>query len=483
MWLARGLLSVLSAAARGGPVRPTARNPGSDRSGALQATVTLHLGISLVLAGVASQVAANLFVIDARVFLVAASALTLLLIWQGTRAMRAGRVIAGRGWLFWGGIAWGLVVGSGAYVTHLTGYIPHLWLLWTVGVLVLGLLGASAVQTAFAGLLGIVWVLLAAYVGESLLPGVVQLIALGSFPVLARPSRLVGGLSAALFLALAVATALRYLPQVPALPLTVVTLLAAAAAAESFAGRLPVLRAGGIPPPGCPSYGIRTVTTRLAQVALIGLPLPIVWRQLSDSLATAGPRPWALFVPPGIAVVVVSLPGVRRAGSTRRAAGLAAAALATGGALLAGPAATAAAAVAVACGQMAWSMRTSMAARRARYKISGLVGLLTGLVQLVLLLPPLGSSIAAVVAGGWVTAVAMSLRVDREPPKASGATRPPGRSPMPSAAPAEVAGAAGVPGVADPGGGPPAGTGDPLTPGAPGWLTSSSIGAAGEVSR
>src|SRR5262249_19404732 len=154
----------------------------------------------------------------------------------GVRAVATGRLLAGRGWLAWAGLSWGLVVTSGAYVFRLSGLVPHLWLAWTLGVLVLGVIGAGAVQTAVAGILASVWVLLAVLVGESLVPGVAILIVLASFPILARSSHLVDASAAVLALSLAVAAAARWHGAAPAIPLVVLTALATAGVLRVIAG-------------------------------------------------------------------------------------------------------------------------------------------------------------------------------------------------------------------------------------------------------
>jgi hypothetical protein len=197
-------------------------------------------------------------------------------------------------------------------LTHLTGFVPHLWLAWTLGMLVLGVLGAGAVQTAVAGILAALWVGAAALVGESLLPGLVILFVLLAFPMIARPSRLVGAALAVLALAIAVGYALRLQPETPAGPLAAVTVVAVCGVLRALAARLPLDALTGQPPRGCPSYGIRAIVNAIGVAALVVLPLPPVLNALRDAVDnhTAG-----LLLPVGFLAVALGLVGRVRPGS------------------------------------------------------------------------------------------------------------------------------------------------------------------------
>jgi hypothetical protein len=323
------VLRAASSVVRGGPVRDTAV---AGTPAELRAAALLHLGVVVALAGAASTIALVFFVVPPGLFVAAFGALTAVLVGLGVRALRGGRVVAGRGWLFWAGIGWGLLVFSAAYLTGLTGFVPHLLLVWAVGVVVLGVLAAGAVQTAFAGILTCLWVGAAALVGESLLPGVVVLAVLLGFPILARPSRLVGAVAALLTLALALAFALRHLGGAPAAPLAVVTTVAGCDLLRVLAARLPV-DATGAPPDGCPGRGIAAVTTVLGIIALIAVPLPPVLGMLRGQVANSA-YPVAILLPIGILLVVAALPGRRRPGSTVPIAVFAAGSIALAGMLL-----------------------------------------------------------------------------------------------------------------------------------------------------
>jgi hypothetical protein len=309
----RWTLGFLSGMARGGPVRETADEGAPE---AMRIAAVVHLGVALAIAGAATVVALLFFVLPPSVYVAIFAVITTVLVALGVRALRRLRVVTGRGYLFWAGIAWGLLVASGAYLTQLTGFVPHLWLAWALGVLVLGVLGAGAVQTAFGGLLAVLWVGAAALVGESLLPGLAILLVLLAFPLFARPSRLVGAAAAVLALALAVAFALRVFPQAPAGPLAVVTAVATCGLLRVFAARLPLDALTSRPPRGCPSYGIRAVVNTLGLVAIVALPLPPVLQALRAQVAEAGSGASAgMLLPVGVLVVVVALPGRLRSGS------------------------------------------------------------------------------------------------------------------------------------------------------------------------
>jgi hypothetical protein len=309
----RWALGFISGLARGGPVRETADQGAPE---AMRIAAVVHLGVALVVGGAATAVALLFFVLPPAVYVTIFAVITAVLVALGVQALRRLRVVTGRGYLFWAGTAWGLLVASGAYLTQLTGFVPHLWLGWTLGVLVLGVLGAGAVQTAFSGVLAALWVGAAALVGESLLPGIAVLIVLLAFPMLARPSRLVGAAAAVLAMALAVGCALRLLPQAPAGPLAVATVVAACGLLRIFAARLPLDALTLIPPRGCPSYGIRAVVNTLGLVALVVLPLPSVLQALRTQMADVGPGARAgVLLPVGVLVVAVALPGRLRRGS------------------------------------------------------------------------------------------------------------------------------------------------------------------------
>jgi hypothetical protein len=315
---ARRVLGVVSGLARGGPVRETAEEGTPE---AIRIAAAVHLGVALAVAGAATAVALLFFALPPMLFVTVFAAVTVALIVVGVRALRRLWLVAGRGWLFWAGIGWGLVVASGAYLTQLTGFVPHLLLAWTLGVLVLGILAAGAVQTAFAGVLAALWVGSAALVGESLLPGLVILAVLLAFPLLARPSRLVGGAAAVLSLTLAVAATLRLLPHTPALPLAVITVVATCGVLRVVAARLPLDALTGAPPRGCPRYGIGWVTNVLGVAALVCLSLPPVLDALRMQVFRAGGNARAgLLLPLGVLLVAAAIPGRQRAG-TRLAIG------------------------------------------------------------------------------------------------------------------------------------------------------------------
>jgi hypothetical protein len=303
----RRTLAFVSGLARGGPVRDTADEGAPD---AFRIAAIVHLGVVLVVAGAAVAIALFFFVLPPAVYVAVFAVITAALVGAGLHALGRLRVVTGRGYLFWAGIAWGLLVASGAYLTQLTGYVPHLWLGWTLGMLVLGVLGAGAVQTAVSGVLAALWVGAVALVGESLLPGFVVLLMLLAFPLLARPSRLVGAAAAALALALGVTYALRLFPQAPAGPLALVTAVATCGVLRVFAARLPLDALTSAPPRGCPSYGIRAVVNTIGLVALVVVPLPPVL----DRLRTPDPEV-GVWLPVGVLVVAVALPGRLRPGS------------------------------------------------------------------------------------------------------------------------------------------------------------------------
>ena len=309
---ARATLSTAAGVASGGPVRVSAMAAPRET---WPAAALLHAGVALAVAGAATVLALIVFVIPAPVFLLVFGIVTTVLMVLGVSAVASGRVLAGRGWLAWAGLGWGLVVASAAYLLQITGLVPHLWLVWTLGVLVLGVTGAGAVQTALAGVLATVWVVLAALVGESLLPGAVILAVLFGFPVLARPSRLVGAAGALLTITLAVTAALRWHGAAPAVPLAVLTALAAAGVLRVAATRLPVEAATGAPPTGCPGYGIAWVTGAVGLVAVTLLPLAPVLDRLRHDVAGAPTATRMLLVPAGVLLIVAVLPGRRRPGA------------------------------------------------------------------------------------------------------------------------------------------------------------------------
>lgn len=309
---ARAALSTAAGVASGAPVRASAIAAPEET---WSAAAFLHAGVALAVAGVATILALVVFVIPAPVFLAVFGVVTAVLVVTGVRAIAAGRGLTGRGLLAWAGLGWGLVVASAAYLLQITGLVPHLWLVWTLGVLVLGVVGAGAVETALAGLLAAMWVVLASLVGESLLPALVVLAVLFAFPVLARPSRLVGAASAVLTLTLAVAAALRWHGPAPAVPLAVLTALATAGLLRLLAARLPLEAASGAPPRGCPSYGISAVTGAVALAAVTLLPLQRVLDALrADVAGVPDSAARALLVPAGVLMVAVVLPGSRLAG-------------------------------------------------------------------------------------------------------------------------------------------------------------------------
>jgi hypothetical protein len=182
-----------------------------------------------------------------------------------------------------------------------------------LGMLVLGVFAAGAVQTAVAGVLAALWVGAAALVGESLLPGLMILLVLLAFPTLARPSRLVGAALAVLALALGVAYALRLQPETPAGPLAVVTVVAVCGVLRVLAARLPLDALTGEPPRGCPSYGIRAIVNAIGIAALVVLPLPPVLDALRGDVA-GGDR-IGLLLPVGFLIVVIGVAGRLRPGS------------------------------------------------------------------------------------------------------------------------------------------------------------------------
>jgi hypothetical protein len=352
-----------------------------------------------------------------------------VLVVTGVRAIAAGRGLVGRGLLGWAGLGWGLVVASAAYLLQITGLVPHLWLVWTLGVLVLGVVAAGAVETALAGLLASMWVVLASLVGESLLPAVVVLAVLFAFPMLARPSRLVGAASAVLTLTLAVAVALRWHGQAPALPFAVLTALATAGLLRLLATRLPLEAATGLPPRGCPSYGIAVVTGAVALAAVTLLPLEAVLEALrADVAAVPASAARGLLVPAGVLMLAVvlpgrrlpgrrgrRLPGRRRAGSTiPLALWVAGTVTATAALLVPDQVADllrALAAVAV-VGYGAWvSLRV-----RQPHLVRGLALVALGAALLVAGAPPIEIAAAVLVVGGFAVYLAQRVAAGTGPP-------------------------------------------------------------------
>lgn len=300
-------LSVVSGLARGGPVRDTA-DEGTPEE--MRVAALVHFGAAMAVAGVATALALVFFVLPPALYVAIFAIVTAFLTAFGVRELRRLRLVAGRGWLFWAGIGWGLFVASGAYLTDITAFVPHLWLAWTLGVLLLGYVGAGAVQTAFGGVLAALWVGTAALVGESLLPGFVILAALFAFPLFARPSRLVGAAAAILALALAVAWVLRLLPQTPALALAAVTLVCTGGLLRMVAARSPVDRLTGSPQPGWPGHGIRWITTAVGVTALVVLPLPRILAALREQVLGSGAQGrTGLLLPLGIVLLALALPG------------------------------------------------------------------------------------------------------------------------------------------------------------------------------
>src|SRR5262249_43826204 len=92
------------------------------------AAAASHAGVALCVAGAPAVRALTVFVVPAPVFLAVFTVITAVLVIRGVRAVATGRLLAGRGWLAWAGLSWGLVVTSGAYVFRLSGLVPHLWL-------------------------------------------------------------------------------------------------------------------------------------------------------------------------------------------------------------------------------------------------------------------------------------------------------------------------------------------------------------------
>lgn len=393
----RAALTAASGVVRGGPVRASAV-PGTPAE--LRAAALLHLGVVVAIAGAASAIALVFFVVPPGLFVAVFGALTAVLVVLGVRALRAGRVVAGRGWLFWAGIGWGLLVFSAAFLTGLTGFVPHLLLVWAVGVLVLGLLAAGAVQTAVAGILTCLWVGAAALVGESLLPGVVVLAVLLAFPLLARPSRLVGAVVAVLTLALGLAFALRHLDGAPAGPLAVVTTVAGCGVLRVLVARLSLDVTTGAPPHGCPGRGISVVTTVLGVIALVTVPLPPVLETLRGQVADSA-HPAAILLPVGILLVAAALPGRRRPGSTVPIAVFAAGSVALAGALLLPRPAPLIITVAVALAAMGYgAWRLLAGAREARWR--GLGWLAAGVLVVGMGRPGLVVAALLLIVGGYV---------------------------------------------------------------------------------
>jgi hypothetical protein len=407
----RWTLGFLSGMARGGPVRETADQGAPE---AMRIAAVVHLGVALVIGGAATAVALLFFVLPPAVYVALFAVITTVLVALGIRALRRLRVVTGRGYLFWAGIAWGLLVASGAYLTQLTAFVPHLWLAWTLGVLVLSVLGAGAVQTAFGGLLAALWVGAAALVGESLLPGLAILLVLLVFPMIARPSRLVGAAAAVLALALAVGYALRLLPQAPAGPLAVVTVVATCGLLRVFAARLPLDALTSVPPHGCPSYGIRAVVNTLGVVAIVALPVPSVLQALRGQVAEAGSGARAgMLLPLGVLVVAVALPGRLRRGSWPAIAlWVAGAVLLTAALILPAPAPTvavAAMAVLLAGLGLWWSWRVRASAGRPDRTWVGLGWLALAVVLLALGRPWFVVAALLAAFGGYLVLVARRL--------------------------------------------------------------------------
>jgi hypothetical protein len=425
---ARAALSTAAGVASGGPVRASAIAAPKET---WSAAAFLHAGVALAVVGAATILALVVFVVPAPVFLAVFGVVTALLVLTGVRALAAGRGLVGRGLLAWAGLGWGLVVASAAYLLQLTGLVPHLWLVWTLGVLVLGVVAAGAVETALAGLLASVWVALASLVGESLLPAVVVLAVLFAFPMLARPSRLVGASSAVLTLTLAVAVALRWHGPAPAVPLAVLTALATAGLLRLLAARLPLEASTSLPPAGCPSYGISVVTGAVALVAVTLLPLQAVLDALrADVAGVPESAARALLLPAGVLMVAVvlpgrrlpgrrmggrRLPGRRRAGSTIPLTLWVAGAITATAALLVPDRLADALRVLTAVAVMGYGAWVTRRARQP-HLVGGLALVALGAALLVVGAPPIVIAAAVLAVGGYAVYLAQRVAAGTGPP-------------------------------------------------------------------
>ncbi|HZE41250.1 MAG TPA: hypothetical protein VE172_20815, partial [Stackebrandtia sp.] len=299
-------LSLVSGAARGGPVR---RGAGEARPDQRRRVVLVHSGVTAVVIGVASALSVVFFAIPPAWFAGVFSAVTIALMLAAAVNLRAARVLAARGLGFWAGIGWGLTVSSWAYLLGLTGFVPHLLLAWTLGTVALAIVTANAVQLALAGVLASAWIAAAALFGESLLPGAVIVAVLLAFPLYARPSRLVGG--ALTLVAATLATATMVAHGSAGLVGGLVAAAATIGVLRAVAARLPYDPLTGTVPSGCPGRGIAAVSNLVGVGAVAVSALPPVLDALRADFASAG-RPAVVWVPVGLLVAATAAPGIRR---------------------------------------------------------------------------------------------------------------------------------------------------------------------------
>jgi hypothetical protein len=228
--------------------------------------------------------------------------------------------------------------------------------------------------------------------------------------LLARPSRLVGAAAAVLAVALAVAQALRLFPQAPAGPLAVVTAVATCGLLRAYTTRLPLDALTSAPPRGCPSYGIRAVVDTVGLIALVVVPLPPVLDALRARFTDDdGPGVRAgVWLPVGVLVIAVALPGRLRPGSWPALVLWVAGSIALAAALTLPAPAPAVAIAAMAALLAAFGGWWSWDARRRTWVGLGWLGLA---VLLLLVGPPwfVGAALL-VMSGGYLIVLARRLR-------------------------------------------------------------------------
>jgi hypothetical protein len=133
-----------------------------------------NAALVIALSGAVILIANNLEHIPGTVFIGVFSALALGLGAMGIRKLRSDATVA-RLWCFWSGIAYGIAVFSGAHLFGLVDFIPDLLLLWTIGLLLLAYLCASALQMGIVTALSMVWLFLTFLYGQPYLPGAIIL--------------------------------------------------------------------------------------------------------------------------------------------------------------------------------------------------------------------------------------------------------------------------------------------------------------------
>src|SRR5262245_27292528 len=133
-----------------------------------------NAAIVIALLGAVILIANNLEHVPGIVFIGVFSALALGLGAMGIGKLHHDATVA-RIWSFWSGIAYGIAVFSGAHLLGLAEFIPDLLLLWTIGLLLLAYLCASALQMGIVTALSMVWLFLTFLYGQSYLPGAIIL--------------------------------------------------------------------------------------------------------------------------------------------------------------------------------------------------------------------------------------------------------------------------------------------------------------------